>query len=198
LLALRAQPLIRLLHQAVPFLPVRLGTTCVPAGTHLAQEQWISLSKPNPTTQVVFNHDAVQNSVGQLFGPEPARELGEHQLANLVDPDLPTRMTATGRGEPSGEVVERVHEEVRTICEHGLGDLLLFAHEVGQFCSQHSTSLAARCSDTAGLVIWALGLPDRPSGLRPRRSDVPPTTAARICRTLIWKSRQSTRSGRRV
>ena len=56
--------------------------------------------------------------------------------------------------------MERVQEEVRTICEHGLADLLLFAHEVGQFCSQHGVPLAARGSATASLVVWTLGLSD--------------------------------------
>ena len=56
--------------------------------------------------------------------------------------------------------LERVHEEVRTICEHGLEDLLVFAHEVGQFCSQHGIPLAARGSATASLVVWTLGLSD--------------------------------------
>lgn len=77
-----------------------------------------------------------------------------------MDQELPARLAATGRGEPSDEVLDRVHEEVRTICEHGLADLLLFAHEVGQFCSQRGIPLAARGSATASLVVWTLGLSD--------------------------------------
>jgi DNA polymerase III subunit alpha len=57
-------------------------------------------------------------------------------------------------------MLKRLHDEVRTICEHGLADLLLFAHEVGQFCSQHGIPLAARGSATASLVVWALALSD--------------------------------------
>jgi DNA polymerase III subunit alpha len=129
---------------------------------------------------------------GLLFGLAPARELGEQQLAKLVDEELPARLSATGRGEASEEVLERVHEEVRTICEHGLADLLLFAHEVGQFCSQRGILLAARGSATASLVVWALGLSD----LCPLDYDLDGRMfvhkAARICRTLTWKSLHST------
>ena len=103
---------------------------------------------------------------GLLFGLEPARELGEQQLARLVDQEFSQRFAATGRGRPSEseseseKILERVHEEVRTICEQGLADLLLFAYEVGQFCSQHGIPLTARGSATASLVVWALGLSD--------------------------------------
>src|SRR5207244_6306467 len=90
----------------------------------------------------------------------PARERCEQQLAKLVNQQLPARLTDTGRGEPSDEVLERVQDEIRTICEHGLADLLLFAHEVGQFCCQHGIPLAARGSATSSLVVWALGLSD--------------------------------------
>jgi DNA polymerase-3 subunit alpha len=57
-------------------------------------------------------------------------------------------------------VLERAREEVAIICERGLADLLLFAHEVGQFCSQHGLPLAARGSATSSIVVWALGLSD--------------------------------------
>jgi DNA polymerase-3 subunit alpha len=99
---------------------------------------------------------------GLLFGLEPARELGEQQLAKLVDQEFRQRLAATGRDEASDseKMLERVHDEVRTICEHRLADLLLFAHEVGQFCSPHGIPLAARGSATASLVVWARALSD--------------------------------------
>jgi DNA polymerase-3 subunit alpha len=97
---------------------------------------------------------------GLLFGLEPARELGEQQLADLVEHALPARFAETGRGAPSRDVVEGARAEVHTICERGLADLLLFAHEVAQFCQQHAIPLAARGSATASLVVWALGLSD--------------------------------------
>ncbi|MCA1648609.1 MAG: hypothetical protein LC797_25150 [Chloroflexi bacterium] len=86
--------------------------------------------------------------------------IGEQQLADLVEQALPARILATGRGVPSSDVLERAREEVRTICENGLADLLLFAHEVGQFCTQRGIQLAARGSATASLAVWALGLSD--------------------------------------
>jgi DNA polymerase-3 subunit alpha len=95
---------------------------------------------------------------GLLFGLEPAREVGEQQLEALVERALPERFAQTGRGALAPDLLERAREEVRTICEHGLADLLLFAHEVGQFCSQHGIPLGARGSATASLVVWALGL----------------------------------------
>jgi len=42
---------------------------------------------------------------GLLFGLEPAREIGEQQLADLVEQALPARILATGRGVPSSDVV---------------------------------------------------------------------------------------------
>ena len=97
---------------------------------------------------------------GLLFGLEPARELGEQQLEQLVEQALPERFAEAERGVPSDEVLESARREVRTICDRGLADLLLFAHEVGQFCGQHSIPLAARGSATSSLVVWALGLSD--------------------------------------
>jgi len=97
---------------------------------------------------------------GLLFGLEPARELGEQQLAQLVEHALPERFAETGRGAPSEHIQELAREEVRTICERGLADLLLFAHQVGEFCAQHALPVTARGSATASLVVWALGLSD--------------------------------------
>jgi DNA polymerase-3 subunit alpha len=97
---------------------------------------------------------------GLLFGLEPARELGEQQLAALVEQALPERCVQTGRRAPSAAILERARAEVRTICDRGLADLLLFASEVGQFCAQHRIPLAARGSATASLVVWGLGLAD--------------------------------------
>jgi DNA polymerase-3 subunit alpha len=97
---------------------------------------------------------------GLLFGLEPARELGEQRLAELVEHALRRRFSETGRGVPADDVVERTREELRTIFEHGLAELLLFATEVGQFCAQQGLPLAARGSATASLVVWALGLCD--------------------------------------
>jgi hypothetical protein len=97
---------------------------------------------------------------GLLFGLEPARELGEQRLAKLVEQELHARLAATGRGKFAEDVMKRAREEVRTICEKGLADLLLFAHEVGQFCAQHAIPVAARGSATASLVVWSLGLSD--------------------------------------
>jgi DNA polymerase III alpha subunit len=115
---------------------------------------------PSPAVNKNTMTPSRTNSPGLLFGLEPARELGEHQLAKLVDQEFSQRLAATGRNKASDDVLERVQEEVRTICEHGLADLLLFAHEVGQFCSQHCIPLAARGSATASLVVWTLGLSD--------------------------------------
>ncbi len=95
---------------------------------------------------------------GLLFGLEPARELGEQQLEALVERALPERCAQSGRGVPTQDVLDRARDEVRTICERGLADLLLFAHEVGQFCAQHHIPVGARGSATASLVVWALGL----------------------------------------
>jgi hypothetical protein len=47
---------------------------------------------------------------------QPARELGEQQLAELVQRALPERFAANGRGVPSDDELERAREEVRTIC----------------------------------------------------------------------------------
>ena len=113
---------------------------------------------------------------GLLFGLEPARELGEQQLgrargagaARALRRDRPRR--AVRRGARA-----RATRRSRTICERGLADLLLFAHEVGQFCAQHGIPLAARGSATSSLVVWALGLVGPVSArLRPRRADVRP------------------------
>jgi DNA polymerase III alpha subunit len=93
-----------------------------------------------------------------LFGLEPARGVGEQQLTKLVEQALPERFADTGRGEPSYAVLERVSEELRTICSGDLADLLLFAHDVGRFCSERGIPLAARGSATSSLVVWALGL----------------------------------------
>ncbi|MBV9323914.1 MAG: DNA polymerase III subunit alpha [Chloroflexi bacterium] len=95
-----------------------------------------------------------------LFGLAPAREVGEQQLAELVDERLPARFAETGRGEPSADVLERASQEVQTICSSGLADLLLFAHDVGRFCAQRGFPVAARGSATSSLVVWALGLSD--------------------------------------
>jgi len=97
---------------------------------------------------------------GLLFGLETARELGEQQLAEVVRAALPARFLATGRGTSPQPVIARATEEVRTICASGLADLLLFSHEVAQFCTSRGIRLAARGSATASLVVWALGLSD--------------------------------------
>jgi DNA polymerase III alpha subunit len=49
---------------------------------------------------------------GLLFGLEPASEVGEQQLAELVERALPARFAAENRGSPSNEVLERAREEV--------------------------------------------------------------------------------------
>jgi len=95
-----------------------------------------------------------------LFGLEPAREMNEQRLAELVEHALPARFAETGRGEPSGEVRARAAEEVRAICSSGIADLVLFSHEVGRFCAQREIPLTARGSATSSLAIWALGLAD--------------------------------------
>src|SRR5215471_5799306 len=93
-----------------------------------------------------------------LFGLEPARGVGAQQLTELVERALPERFAETGRGEPSEAVSERARQELHTICASDLADLLLFAHDVGRFCSERGIPLAARGSATSSLVIWALGL----------------------------------------
>ncbi len=95
-----------------------------------------------------------------LFGLQPAREVGEQQLAELLEQALPARFAETGRGEPPAEVLERTRQEVRTICAGGLADLLLFSHDVGRFCAERAIPIAARGSATSSLVVWALGLSD--------------------------------------
>ena len=95
-----------------------------------------------------------------LFGLEPAREMNEQRLAELVEHALPARFAETGRGEPSAEVRARAAEEVRAICSSGIADLVLFSHEVSRFCAQREIPLTARGSATSSLVIWALGLAD--------------------------------------
>jgi DNA polymerase III alpha subunit len=77
-------------------------------------------------------------------------------LSDLVAQALPERLAATGRGELSEDVLERTREEVRTSCESGLADLLLFAREVGQFCAQDGIPLPARGSATSSLVSGRL------------------------------------------
>jgi hypothetical protein len=67
-------------------------------------------------------------------------------------------LAETGRGEPSEDVLERVREELQTICASDLADWLLFAHDVGRFCEERGIPLAARGSATSSLVVWALGL----------------------------------------
>jgi DNA polymerase-3 subunit alpha len=95
-----------------------------------------------------------------LFGLEPVRGVGEQQLTKLVEQALPARFAELypGRGEPSPDVLEQVSEELRTICGSDLAELLLFAHDVGRFCSERGIPLAARGSATSSLVVWALGL----------------------------------------
>jgi DNA polymerase-3 subunit alpha len=95
-----------------------------------------------------------------LFGLEPARELNQQQLGELVEQALPARFAETGRGAPSAEVRARAVEEVRAICASGIADLVLFSHEVGRYCAQLGIPLAARGSATSSLVVWALGLSD--------------------------------------
>jgi hypothetical protein len=51
-----------------------------------------------------------------------------------------------------------VRDELSTICGSDLAELLLFAHDVGRFCSERGIPLAARGSATSSLVVWALGL----------------------------------------
>jgi DNA polymerase III alpha subunit len=86
-----------------------------------------------------------------LFGLEPARGVGEQQLTELVEKAVPARFAETGRGEPSLDVLERVRDELSTICGSDLADLLLFAHDVGRFCSERGIPLAARGSATSSL-----------------------------------------------
>jgi DNA polymerase-3 subunit alpha len=93
-----------------------------------------------------------------LFGLEPARGVGQQQLTDLVEQALPARFAETGRGEPSEDVLERVRQELQTICTSDLADLLLFAHDVGRFCEERAIPLAARGSATSSLVVWVLGL----------------------------------------
>lgn len=95
-----------------------------------------------------------------LFGLEPARALGEQQLAELVARALPARFAETGRGELSEAVLEHARNETQTICASGLADLVLFAHDVGRFCAEHDIPVAARGSATSSLVAWALRLSD--------------------------------------
>jgi DNA polymerase III alpha subunit len=90
-----------------------------------------------------------------LFGLQPAREMNEQRLAELVEHALPARFAETGRGEPSAEVRARAAEEVSAICSSGIADLVLFSHEVGRFCAQCEIPLTARGSATSSLVIWA-------------------------------------------
>jgi DNA polymerase-3 subunit alpha len=97
---------------------------------------------------------------GLLFGLEPARGVGEQQLSDLVEQELPARFADTGRGEPSEAFLEQARHELQTIFTNGLADLLLFAYEVGRFCSERGIPMAARGSATSSLVVWALGLSD--------------------------------------
>src|SRR5437870_936593 len=60
---------------------------------------------------------------GLLFGLEQARKLNEQQLAKLVGQELPARLAATVGASLPDEVLERVHNAVRTICEHSLWEL---------------------------------------------------------------------------
>jgi DNA polymerase-3 subunit alpha len=95
-----------------------------------------------------------------LFGLEPARGVGQQQLTDLVEQALPARFAEAGRGAPSEAVIEQARQELRTICASDLADLLLFAHDVGQFCAERGIPVAARGSATSSLVVWALGLSD--------------------------------------
>jgi hypothetical protein len=51
-----------------------------------------------------------------------------------------SRLLSTGRGTPPEDVLERAEEEVRTICDRGLAELLLFAHEVATYVSKRGST----------------------------------------------------------
>jgi hypothetical protein len=70
------------------------------------------------------------------------RGVGEQQLTELVEKAVPARFAETGRGEPSPAVLEQVSHELQSITGSDLADLLLFAHDVGRFCSERGIPLA--------------------------------------------------------
>jgi DNA polymerase III subunit alpha len=95
-----------------------------------------------------------------LFGLNPVRDHGDHQLLELAESALKTRWQIELRGPLPSSAIERVQSEARAICSAGLAELLLLAHEVAAFCRQQRIPMTARGSATASLVAWALGLTD--------------------------------------
>jgi DNA polymerase III subunit alpha len=93
-----------------------------------------------------------------LFGLAPVQDADQQRLHELVERALAERFAETGRGEPPNQIRESTAAEVRAICDAGLAELMLVAHDVALFCKQHGIPLSVRGSAVNSLVAWALEL----------------------------------------
>ncbi|HET7771343.1 MAG TPA: PHP domain-containing protein, partial [Chloroflexota bacterium] len=79
-------------------------------------------------------------------------------LVDVATAGLAYRYPLAKRIEPPEAVRAALQDELRLVCEAGLAELLLAAHQVAAFCEERRIPIAARGSATSSLVAWSLGL----------------------------------------
>jgi len=101
----------------------------------------------------------------QRYGPQRFFSVGSASpdgaktaLAAIASAGLEYRFLQDKRIEPPETIRTALRDELGLVCEAGLAELLLAAHQVASFCVERQIPLAARGSATSSLVAWSLGL----------------------------------------